>query len=161
MFAGDSAVTVPQFMDLNPDFRCNILVRGRSTGTLRVFACASSLARFPAVAQFVDGSHDYEPVLIDLANFRQMANQTYGHVLIVDDFGCVEPYCRNVRTAFYRMVSELVVQERKIITTEEYTYLVGGGETPVVNGMAVGIYLDGFDKMKKPYDEWVPFSEAW
>lgn len=58
-------------------------------------------------------------------------------------------------------VGELVVQERKIITTEEYTYLVGGGETPVVNGMAVGLYLTGMDRVDRPYPEWVPFAETW
>ncbi len=58
-------------------------------------------------------------------------------------------------------VHDLVIQERKVITTEEYTHLVGGGEEPVVNGMAVGIYLNGMENVPRPYPEWVPFSEAW
>ena len=53
---------------------------------------------------FIDGSHEYEGALYDLRNFELLANQTYGHIVLVDDFGCKDPYCRHVRTAFYKMV---------------------------------------------------------
>lgn len=111
---GDSAETVPRYFAQNPHKRCNII--------------------------FIDGSHLYEPVYVDMMNMLPVANQKDGHILIMDDFGCTEPYCRNVRTAWYRMVHEHRVQERFFITTEEYTHIVGGGETPVVNGMVAGLF---------------------
>ncbi len=32
----------------------------------------------------MDGSHEYDGVLHDLRNFRKMANQTFGHMVVVD-----------------------------------------------------------------------------
>jgi hypothetical protein len=57
-------------------------------------------------------------------------------------------------------VHDLAIVENRIMTTEEYTYLVGGGDTPVVNGMAIGTYLVESQKLSKPFPEWVPFTEA-
>ena len=112
---GDSADTVPRYLAQHPELRCNVI--------------------------FIDGSHKYGPVVQDLLNIAPAADHEYGHVLIMDDFGCVENYCRNVRSAFYKLVHEYRVQERAIITTEEYTHIVGGGKTPVTNGMAAGIFF--------------------
>jgi hypothetical protein len=56
-----------------------------------------------AMPQFIDGSHTYEGVTEDLRNFQSLATRPK-HILVLDDFGCVNFYCYNVRKAFYKEV---------------------------------------------------------
>lgn len=128
---GDSKQTIADFIEDNPDFRCNLL--------------------------FVDGSHEYDGVLHDLRNFRKMANQTFGHMVVVDDFGCLDPYCRHVRTAFYRMVNERQLQERRVITSVDYTHILGRRASPLTNGMATGIFLVDSQPPADADPDWLPF----
>ena len=63
------------------------------------------------MGQFIDGSHEYKPVLADLENFYDHVDHNIGHLLLMDDFGCSDRTCMYVRSAFYRMVLAYRVQE--------------------------------------------------
>jgi hypothetical protein len=59
-------------------------------------------------------------------------------------------------------VHELRMQERRIITSEDYTHILGRRAKAVPNGMATAIFLVDFDASRERAQspDWLPFAPA-
>ena len=56
-------------------------------------------------------------------------------------------------------VHELKLQERGIITSQDYTHILGRRASPLTNGIATAVYLSNVDATPRASNpDWVPFS---
>ncbi len=55
-------------------------------------------------------------------------------------------------------VNERQLQERRVITSVDYTHILGRRAAPLTNGMATGIYLVNVTVPEGVSPDWIPFS---
>lgn len=81
---GDSGTTVPDFIQANPDIKCNVL--------------------------FIDGGHEFHQASTDIANFAKLADPGH-HVVMADDATCSSWYCWGPTLAWDSWVSSGSIKE--------------------------------------------------